>query len=165
MTDAQPINPKPEDGVAQALAQAVEKFCRDLIDHLSMDLSVEVREDSASTVVNITGVDRPLLLSNAAAFLNSIEYLINRIFRVGRDEEKPSIMVDSDHYRQHREAELILLAQMAAQKVMSQRKPLNLQPMIARERRIIHLAVSGIEGVRSQSEGEGEDRRIVIYPE
>jgi spoIIIJ-associated protein len=73
-------------------------------------------------------------------------------------------LVDSDKYRQHREAELILLAQMASQKVISLRKHLSLQPMIPRERRIVHLALSGIAGVRSQSNGEGENRSITIYP-
>jgi len=72
--------------------------------------------------------------------------------------------VDSDNYRQHREAELILLAQMASKKVISSRKPLSLQPMIPRERRIVHLALAGIDGVRSESNGEGENRSITIYP-
>jgi spoIIIJ-associated protein len=53
---------------------------------------------------------------------------------------------------------------MASQKVISLRKPLNLQPMVPRERRIVHLALAGIEGVRSQSSGEGDNRSITIYP-
>jgi spoIIIJ-associated protein len=47
---------------------------------------------------------------------------------------------------------------------MSLRKPLGLQPMTPRERRIVHLALAGIEGVRTQSEGEGDSRSITIYP-
>ncbi len=128
-----------------------------------MDLECEVKEEAGTLHVNLTGPDRPLLLSTSASLLNTIEYLLNRIFRTDRDEV-PGISVDSDKYRQHREAELILLAQMASQKVLSFRKPLSLQPMIARERRIIHLALAEIEGVRSQSSGEGDNRSITIYP-
>jgi spoIIIJ-associated protein len=92
-----------------------------------------------------------------------MEYLLNRIFRLGR-EDTPGIVLDSDQYRKHREAELVLLAQMASKKVLSLRKPLSLQPMVPRERRIVHLALAGIEGVRTQSEGEGDSRSITIYP-
>jgi spoIIIJ-associated protein len=92
-----------------------------------------------------------------------MEFLINKVFRPGKDDS-PGILLDSDRYRQHREAELVLLAQMASQKVISFGKPLSLQPMTPRERRIVHLALAGIEGVRTQSAGEGENRSITIYP-
>ncbi len=115
-------------------------------------------------LVNLSGPDRPLLLSNAAALLNSIEYLANKAFRVPKSET-PTIRMDSDHYRQHREAELVLLAQMASKKVIETHRPLSLQPMVPRERRIVHLALAAVEGVHSQSDGEGENRSITIYPD
>lgn len=154
-------SPKPESRVRSV--QSVDDFCRELAAFLQMDLEVEVREDNGVITVNLAGPDRPLLLSNSASVLNNIEYLLHKVFRVGK-EDANSIVVDSDNYRQHREAELILLAQMASKKVISFRKPLNLQPMIARERRIVHLALADIEGVRSESSGEGESRSITIYP-
>jgi spoIIIJ-associated protein len=143
--------------------QSVADFCRELIAHLQMDLTPDVKEEDGIIHVNFAGPDRSFLLSNAASLLNSIEYLLNRMFRVGK-EDTPGILLDSDKYRQHREAELVLLAQMASQKVISFRKPLSLQPMIPRERRIVHLALAGIEGVRTQSNGEGDNRSITIYP-
>ncbi len=130
---------------------------------MQMELDLDAKEDSGIIHINLKGPDRALLLSTSASLLNNIEYLLNRVFRTDRDEA-PGISVDSDNYRQHREAELILLAQMASQKVISLRRPLNLQPMIPRERRIVHLALAGIEGVRSQSNGEGDSRSITIYP-
>jgi spoIIIJ-associated protein len=105
-----------------------------------------------------------MLLSNTAAVLNGIEYLVNKVFRTGKDEEIATIILDSENYRQLREAELKLLAQIASQKVIAQRHELILQPMTPRERRIVHLALAPIEGVRSQSDGEGENRKITIYP-
>jgi spoIIIJ-associated protein len=144
-------------------AQSVADFCRELIDSLQMELDLGVNEEDGVIHINLTGPDRSLLLSNSATLLNNIEYLLSRIFRTDRDDAF-EILVNSEKYRQHREAELILLAQMASQKVISFRKPLSLQPMIPRERRIVHLALSGIEGVRSQSNGEGDNRSITIYP-
>jgi spoIIIJ-associated protein len=114
--------------------------------------------------VNLTGPDRGVLLSGNAAVLNCLEYLVNKSFRTGKDEKITSVVLDSDRYRQHREAELVLLAQMASQKVVAQRRPLSLQPMTPRERRIVHLALAAIEGVRSESIGEGDSRSITIFP-
>ena len=143
--------------------QAVVDFCTKLIDSLRLDLSFEGKVEDRTIQLNLTGPDRPFLLSNNAALLNSLEFLLNRVFRSARDEV-PGILLDSDSYRQHREAELVLLAQMASKKVISFQKPLSLQPMIPRERRIVHLALADIEGVHSQSSGEGENRSITIYP-
>jgi len=127
-----------------------------------MDLDVYADEKEEEICLNITGNDRPYLLSNSASLLNSIEYLLNRMFRKGKDES--GIVLDSDGYREHREAELILLAQMASKKVLTMRKPLGLQPMTPRERRVIHLALAEIDGVQSRSVGEGDNRSITIYP-
>jgi spoIIIJ-associated protein len=143
--------------------EEVAAFCRELVLCLHMDLALDCKSEDGVIRVNFSGPDRPFLLSNSAALLNSMEFLINKIFRAGKDET-PGIVLDSDRYRQHREAELVLLAQMASQKVISFRKPLSLQPMVPRERRIVHLALAGIEGVRTQSDGEGENRSITIYP-
>jgi spoIIIJ-associated protein len=143
--------------------QSVVAFCQNLVGSLRLDLILEGSEEEGAICINLTGPDRSYLLTNSASLLNGMEYLLNRIFPAGR-EEAPGITLDSDQYRKHREAELVLLAQMASKKVTSFGKPLSLQPMIARERRIVHLALSGIEGVRSQSEGEGDNRSITIYP-
>jgi spoIIIJ-associated protein len=155
------VHPSPK--LRERSAQTVAAFCRELISSLHMDLDLDVKEDGGIIYINFAGSDRPFLLSNSASLLNSIEYLLDRVFRTYKDDA-PGILVDSDNYRPHREAELILLAQMASQKVISLRKPLSLQPMIPRERRIVHLALSGIEGVRTQSNGEGDNRSITIYP-
>jgi spoIIIJ-associated protein len=129
-----------------------------------MELSAEAAESDGAITVNLTGSDRSLLLSNTAILLNSMEYLVNKAFRTGKEAKITSIMLDSDKYRQHREAELTLLAEMAAKKVATQRRPLSLQPMTPRERRIVHLALANFSGVRSQSDGEGDNRSITIYP-
>jgi spoIIIJ-associated protein len=143
--------------------EEIDAFCQELIGCLRMELTIKCTEEEGTIHVDFTGPDRPFLLSNSASLLNSIEFLVNKAFPGNRDET-PGIVMDSDHYRQHRESELVLLAQMASKKVLSLKKPLTLQPMVPRERRIVHLALAGIEGVQSQSEGEGDNRSITISP-
>ena len=143
---------------------AVARFVEQLVHGIKLDLRIEASPAAGTLRINLSGPDRPVLLANTAAVLNSIEYLVSKVFRVGRDDGTESIVLDSDNYRQQREAELILLAQMASKTVLAQRRPLNLQPMSPKERRIVHLALAVIDGVRSQSQGEGESRSITIYP-
>jgi spoIIIJ-associated protein len=165
VTRNQDANPEIDGGGAKdRAAEYVADFCRELIDRLHMSLDFAIREEERVITVNFTGADRSILLSNTAAVLNSIEYLLNRVFQTGKDEEIATIITDSDSYRKQREAELKLLAQIASKKVRDQRRPLSLQPMTPRERRIVHLALAEIPGVRSQSDGEGDNRSITIYP-
>ncbi len=164
MTQSQEPRPESDPVAAHPEVEEVVHFCGRLVAGLQMDLSVEAVELEGIVSVNIAGPDRPLLLSNTAMLLNSMEYLVNRAFRTGKQAKISSIVLDSEKYRQHREAELTLLAEMAAKKVAAQRRPLSLQPMTPRERRIVHLALANFEGVRSQSDGEGDNRSITIYP-
>jgi spoIIIJ-associated protein len=160
----QNAKPGPEDAGEDSAVDYVIDFCEDLIGRMKMSLKAEVREEDRVITVNLTGPDRAILLSNTASVLNNIEYLLNKVFYTGRDEEIATIIVDSENYRKHREAELNLLAQIASKKVLAQHRPLSLQPMTPRERRIVHLALAAVPGVRSQSDGEGENRNITIYP-
>jgi spoIIIJ-associated protein len=131
---------------------------------MRLQLRVEVSVAERIIAVNLAGPDRALLLSNSASLLNSLEYLVNKTYRTGKDESIASILFDTDNYRQHREAELRLLARMASEKVISQHRPLVLQPMTPRERRIVHLALAATEGVRTESTGTGDQRSVTIYP-
>jgi len=164
VTNDQDAKPETEDAGTESAVDAVARFCRQLIACLHVTLELEGREDGRVVLINLAGPDRAILLSSTAAVLNSMEYLLNKAFRTGKDEEIATIILDSDDYRRHREAELKLLARIASQKVIAQGRPLSLQPMSPKERRIVHLALASIEGVRSQSDGEGDNRNITIYP-
>ena len=149
--------------------EEVLNFCEELLSRLDMDLTAEGREENGIIHINITGNGRGSLLSNSAALLNSLEYLLNRIYPGARgksrkEEDSSFIELDSDDYRKHRKLELELLAQMASQKVLALQKSIALQPMVPRERKIVHMALAEIPGVESISEGSGENRSITIYP-
>lgn len=139
----------------------VVDFCGDLLAQMRLELTAEGIERNGEFCINITGPDRPYLLSNTASLLNNIEYLLNRVFPGNRKDA--GISLDSDNYRHHRELELRLLAQMASQKVLASGKPLTLQAMIPQERKIVHTALSEINGVTSRSDGDGEERSVTIY--
>ena len=160
MTESQAIHQKTPN---KATVQAVKNCCRAIIAHLRLDLTIDAQESERTIIINLSGPDRSILLSKSASLLNSLEYILNKMFGLDKNGS-PGLILDSDQYRKHREAELVLLAQMAGTKVVLLRKPIKLQPMTARERRIIHLALAGIKGIRSQSDGQGDNRSVTIYP-
>lgn len=164
MTDQLREEPNLELRESHGSPEAVADFCREILERLGLDLAVSTTQQDETITVNISGPDRPFLLATTAVVLNSLEYLTNKAFRTGAGEKIGSIILDSDDYRRHREAELVLLAQMASKKVLAQRRPLSLQPMTPKERRIIHLALADTEGIRTESAGEGENRSITIFP-
>ena len=147
----------------------IVNFCEDILGRLQMDLIVEGRVENGVIYINVTGKDRGYILSNSAALLNSLEYLLNKVFPASRakerkEEDASGIELDSDDYRKHRKLELELLARMASQKALTSNKPLTLQPMVPHERKIVHMALAETAGVESRSEGSGENRSITIYP-
>jgi spoIIIJ-associated protein len=157
-------SPDPELEAGQPAASKIQHFCQELVERMGLELAVAASENDGIVTVNLTGEDRSQLLSNTAALLNSIEYIVGKVFRTGKEAPIHTIVLDSDNYRNHRRAELVLLAEMAAKKVIAQRKSLTLQPMTPRERRIVHLALAEVGGVTSESDGEGDNRSITIFP-
>jgi len=119
-------------------------------------------EDQKLTV-HVTGDDVALLLGRNAELLDALEYLSNRVFarETGRDGR---IVFDSGGYRSRRERELQLMAAKAAEKVRTSRAPFSFDRMTPNERRIIHTALVEDKTVRTESKGDGVDRKLIVYP-
>jgi spoIIIJ-associated protein len=114
-------------------------------------------------IVVFDGPDKELLLERGAELLLALEYLAVRSLKL----EPPffdRIRFDSGDFRSLRIAELMLSAKVAAQRVRETKQPFRLNPMAPRERRIVHLALKDLQGIRTTSEGIGEERQVVILP-
>lgn len=146
------------------LTKRVEKFVEDLISSSSLDLRAIIDDDDDGSIrVEFQGFDLPLLLGHSAELLDSMQYITRRVFA---DEvaEGAQIDFDASGYREARQIELELMAQKAAEKVRVSKVPFVFDPMNAQDRRIIHNAIVDIEGVRTESEGDGQMRRVKILP-
>ncbi len=111
----------------------------------------------------LSGADQALLLERNAELLLALEYLAVRSLRL----EPPffdRVRFDAGGYRARRIGELKLAAQTAAGRVRETRQAFRFNPMAARERRIVHLVLKDLPGIRTASEGDGEERQVVIFP-
>ena len=150
--------------------QPVESLTRQIIGLGKLQLDCTVRRAEASDdieapeiVVEFSGSDAGLLLEGHAELLNALEHVVLRAVRI---EERlfPKISFDCEDYRRLRLEELKLMAQVAAERVVEMRTPFPLGPMTARERRVVHLALRDRPEVRTESEGYGTERKVVIHP-
>ena len=146
------------------LKAEVERFVKELVDKASLDLRIEVTlKDDESLEVMFQGFDLPLLLGHNAELLDAMQYITRRAF--ARDvADGLQIDFDANGYRGARQHELELMAQKAADRVRISKVPFVFDPMNAQDRRIIHMALLGHQGVRTESEGDGQMRRVKIMP-
>jgi spoIIIJ-associated protein len=114
-------------------------------------------------LVEFSGPDSPLLLERGAELLRAIELLSIEMLRLGGNEHE-KICFDCMHHRSLRLEELRLAADVAAQRVRKTGTPYEFAPMSSRERRIVHLALRDHGDLRTESEGMGLRRYVVVYP-
>lgn len=144
----------------------IRAFVERLNEAAGFDLDVDVEEvstDSGDYRVQLKGPDRGLLLGRTAELLDAIEYVTNRAFgKQLRHDAK--IVFDSGSYRTAREQELRMMALKAAERVRSSRTAFTFDPMSPSERRIIHVALVDDGTVRTESVGDGLDRKVRVLP-
>lgn len=114
-------------------------------------------------LVDFSGADSPLLLERGAELLRSIETVVIESLKLG-SEEHDRIAFDCMNFRASRLEELKLSAGVAAEKVRKTNMPYSFAPMSSRERRVVHLALRDEADLRTESEGEGPQRHLVVYP-
>lgn len=164
-------NPSPAEHTMENHLQRMESFLREFIEHspfkltFSLHKAVAQAEDPEAPeyIVDFSGPDADLLLEKNATLLHAIEYVVLKAIRLDEDHFR-RIAFDSQDWRRMRMDELRLMAQVAAERVIETGDPFTLSPMSPRERRIVHLALKDQPQVRTQSEGMGPERQVVIYP-
>jgi spoIIIJ-associated protein len=148
-------------------ADAVADFVEDLLVKMDIDAIAEPSERGGRVYVDV--VDGPeedlaLLIGKHGQTLDAIQELARQV--VGhRLDERIRVLVDVEDYRKRRAARLEEMARDAADRAIDTGNEQELEPMDALERKIVHDAVAGVEGVQSGSRGEEPNRFVVISPE
>lgn len=114
--------------------------------------------------VEISGPDAGLLTERDGEMLRAMEHVCAKILRL-EPQEHDRISFDANGFKAARNRELLDAAQAGIDAVKTSGKPYRFDPMSSRERRMLHLALKGAEGMRTESSGEGPARFVVLYPE
>jgi len=156
---------EPMGRVTAAVAEEAERVLRELLALMDIPGHVEAApaEEAGYVMLRITSEAGGLLIGRHGQTLDALEYLINRT--VGRqDGQGGRILVDAEGYRERRSQELREMASRLAVRVHQTARAQSMNPLSPRERRIVHMALSGDSTVTTRSVGEGQLRRVVIYP-
>ena len=126
------------------------------------DVTFSAVQKGEATIIRLDGEKLGALIGRRGETMESLSYLASLVAnRLEGDYIK--LGLDVAGYRDKRESDLTALAQRIGAKVRKTGRSFAMEPMNPYERRIIHSAISKMEGVRSESKGEGRDRRVVIY--
>ncbi len=140
-------------GILERMGIAAEVTARDEADKLVLEVACASTDD----------VQR--VIGRRGQVVDALQHLVAKMVGKERSESRGKpIVVDAGGYRQRHIDRLEGLAAKMAEKARTSGRPVELDPMPAHDRRVIHMALANVEGVATQSEGEGDLRHVVVVP-
>jgi spoIIIJ-associated protein len=156
-----------------AAAQKINEFLQSAVTHGGLRLKYRITVDppvaenrdweKPEILVDFAGPDSVLLLDRGGELLRALELLALEMLHLPSGEHE-KISFDCQNQRSLRLEELRMAAAVAAEKVRKTGTPFHFAPMSSRERRIVHLALRDHPDLRTESDGEGLRRCVVLYP-
>jgi spoIIIJ-associated protein len=143
-------------------------FLATVVREMEMECTVHLRrarEGNSVDEINleIAGRDAGRIIGKKGQVLSALQFVTHRVInRPGLDRRHVS--VDAEGYKSRRDDSLASMARRLGKQAVEQGKIITFEPMNPRDRRVVHLALAGFEGVITRSDGEGDDRRVQIIP-
>ena len=144
-------------------AAALQELLEEVADGLGLDVDVDVQEGDGVLQGALRGEDVGLFIGRRGQTIDAVQHLAQRIvFPEGPSPVR--VVVDADGYRERRVEALQAEAEGAAEEAQRSSRPVELAPMPASERRIVHEYLRERGGVETHSEGDEPERRLVVSP-
>ncbi len=157
------------------LAEKASEFLLGVLERMGISADIDIKEENDKTVLEIQTQDTELVIGRRGVVIDALQHLVNKaVFKdradraerekgEGKDKQKP-LVVDAGGFRDKQIERLRSIAQKMGEKALQTKQIVELQPMSPHDRRIVHMAIAEIPGLTSRSEGEGEDRHILVVP-
>jgi len=152
----------PED--ESPLAGEARELVQRIVDGIGVAAHVEIDEGDETITVTCTGPDLGMLIGRHGQTIDAIQYLANATMYRGHPDERKEVVVDAAGYRARRRASLEALAVRSAERALASSEPVELDPMTAVERKVVHIRLKEFDGVETTSEGTEPNRYVVIHP-
>ena len=149
-----------ESSDAARLREVVERIAREI----GVQCTIEIEESDEELRAICDGSDLGMLIGRHGQTIDAIQYLANAIIFRGRYDERKPVIVDAAGYRDRRQATLDALALRMAEQAAATGQRVELEPMTAVERKIVHEKLKDDPEVETASEGTEPNRFVVIYP-
>ena len=147
----------------------VVRVTSEILDNLISKLGVSAiatlkqveREDLGGPVFEIEGDDSGLLIGRRGETLRALQFIV-KFIASRKLETRANLMIDVEGYQERRDQALVTLAERVAQRVVSSRRSITLEPMPPSERRVVHMALANHSSVETESVGTGDGRQVSV---
>jgi spoIIIJ-associated protein len=156
--------PAPPEDESEQAARAREVLER-ILEAIGVRARLDLREDNEAITATFVGRELGLVIGKHGQTIDAIQYLVNAIAARDQGDERKPVVVDAAGYRSRRQASLDALAVRSAERAVSSGAPVELDPMTAVERKVVHLRLKDFPGVATRSEGTEPNRYVVVEPD
>jgi spoIIIJ-associated protein len=160
--------PEPEESHESAppgeVAEVGREFVEGLLEAMGLEAEVAVSAEDDRAVVEVSGPDLGVLIGRRGQTLDALQELTRTAVQ-RRLRARVRLLVDVEGYRARRRASLADYAKAMARRALERGTEIELEPMNAYERKIVHDAIGEVEGASSYSEGEDPNRKVIVRGE
>jgi spoIIIJ-associated protein len=156
--------PAPSSTDDSELAAEARELVQRIVDGIGVSAQVDVEERDDAITVSCTGPDLGMLIGRHGQTIDAIQYLANAAMYRGHSDDRKEVVVDAAGYRDRRRASLEALAVRSAERALASLEAVELDPMTAVERKVVHVRLKEFDGVETTSEGTEPNRFVVIRP-
>jgi spoIIIJ-associated protein len=146
------------------LAAETRALVTRIADGIGVTGRIDVEEDAETITVSCAGSDLGMLIGRHGQTIDAVQYLANAVMWRRHPEDRKEVVVDAAGYRDRRRTALEALAVRSAERALSDQEPVELEPMTAVERKVVHLRLKEFDGVETTSEGTEPNRFVVVHP-
>ena len=146
------------------LATEVRALVTRIVEGIGVTARIELEEDGELITASCTGPDLGMLIGRHGQTIDAVQYLANAVMWRKHPDDRKEVVVDAAGYRGRRRATLESLAVRSAERAVSDREPVELEPMTAVERKVVHVRLKEFDGVETTSEGTEPNRYVVVHP-
>jgi spoIIIJ-associated protein len=146
-----------------SLIKYIKSFLEELTTNLGVEANFESKFRDGTIEIKIHSNNNAILIGKNGNTIKSMEIILKQHIQTTYGI-KPYIKLDVENYKEKNEHRLISLAKKLAKEVNNTKMEVHLEPMSPYDRRLIHNALTDFKGIKTESEGEGQDRHIVIKP-
>jgi len=162
--DLAPMAERPPATDESELAAEARDLVERIVDGIGVSAQVDLDEDAETITVTCSGPDLGMLIGRHGQTIDAIQYLANAAMYRSHAEDRKQVVVDAAGYRDRRRVSLEALALRSAERALADRESIELEPMTAVERKVVHICLKEFGGVETTSEGTEPNRFVVIHP-
>jgi spoIIIJ-associated protein len=146
-------------------AKPAHDLLREILSGMGVgSVDIEYIERKEGEYLEVSGPHLGMLIGRHGNTLEALNLIFNNAFNAGVRANRRYYTIDAEGYRAHRADQLKNLAMATLERCIREKQPQKLEPMLPSERKIVHLVLADSEHVRTESEGEEPERRVVIHP-